>query len=206
MQRTPPRRFTLVDAMVLIAATAVAFAWPREIQGGRIFDLINLFARAPGGRPGADEFLTQIARLMVVPTPLALSWGLALIALRLSQPRPDSRRLSCQPGMIACCAASSVYAMELVGLSIACLLSSRRQGPRFPVTVASMIGHVDFLIEISTVGAPGFAILTCWATLAIGRRWRTEPDWIDRTGRLLGAWWIALIPVNFWNFKDSMSL
>ena len=199
------RRFTLIDAMTLIAATAVALAWPHFTHGG-LFDLINLFEMAPGCRPPRRAVIEQVARLMTFPTPFALSWSLALIVLRLRQPRPGPRRLSRQPGLIACCAASLVYAVELVGLSIACVLASRRLGPQFPVTGTGLLAHVSFLIEISTAGAPGFAVLACWAMLAAGRRWSPEPGWIDRTGRLIGAWWIALIPVNFWNLMDVMSL
>jgi hypothetical protein len=37
----------------------------------------------------------------------------------------------------------------------------------------------------------GLAIAALWLVLALGSRWRTAPDWMDRLGRLIGAGWIA---------------
>jgi hypothetical protein len=36
------------------------------------------------------------------------------------------------------------------------------------------------------------AVVASWVALALARRWRPEPSWVDRAGRALGAYWIAL--------------
>ena len=36
-------------------------------------------------------------------------------------------------------------------------------------------------------------VATAWMALALGRRWRPEPSWVDRTGRALGFAWIGLM-------------
>ncbi len=36
-----------------------------------------------------------------------------------------------------------------------------------------------------------------WLLLVLGRRWRPEPGWIDRAGRLLGWSWIV------WMISDT---
>jgi hypothetical protein len=38
----------------------------------------------------------------------------------------------------------------------------------------------------------GFAVAICWATLALGGRWRAEPSWIDRLGRIVGVAWMVM--------------
>jgi hypothetical protein len=38
----------------------------------------------------------------------------------------------------------------------------------------------------------GIAVIVAWSVLWANRRWRPEPSWIDRTGRLLGVYWVGL--------------
>ena len=38
---------------------------------------------------------------------------------------------------------------------------------------------------------PAIAVGSVWAVLALDRRWRPEPGWLDRLGRILGAYWLA---------------
>ena len=46
----------------------------------------------------------------------------------------------------------------------------------------------------------GCAVLVAWTIQAIGGRWRPEPSWIDRAGRLLGAFWIMTTPFSWFSF------
>ena len=41
----------------------------------------------------------------------------------------------------------------------------------------------------------GYAVAAAWLTLMIGRRWRPEPSWVDRSGRLIGSFWLLMIPL-----------
>jgi hypothetical protein len=41
----------------------------------------------------------------------------------------------------------------------------------------------------------GYAVAAAWLTLAIGRRWRPEPTWVDRSGRAIGFFWLLMIPM-----------
>ena len=38
---------------------------------------------------------------------------------------------------------------------------------------------------------PAIAVASVWAVLALDRRWRPEPAWLDRLGRILGTYWLA---------------
>lgn len=42
------------------------------------------------------------------------------------------------------------------------------------------------------------AVLTAWLMLYISGRWRSNPGWLDRMGRFLGWFWIAIIPFLCW--------
>jgi hypothetical protein len=94
MQQAKIRRFTLIDAMVLIAATALALV---PIRYGDSFGLLESIPST-----SALEWLSFFAYGSYwILTPLLVAWSLALWALRFRQPRPRLRRLFRQPGMTA---------------------------------------------------------------------------------------------------------
>ena len=39
------------------------------------------------------------------------------------------------------------------------------------------------------------AVAVAWLTLALSGRWRPRPDWLDRAGRALGIFWLAIVPL-----------
>ena len=41
----------------------------------------------------------------------------------------------------------------------------------------------------------GWAVAVSWCTFALTGRWRPEPSWVDRWGRVLGCTWIILAPL-----------
>jgi len=45
---------------------------------------------------------------------------------------------------------------------------------------------------------PGAAVLASWSILVAVGRWHPEASWIDRSGRLVGAFWLATIPWSIW--------
>jgi hypothetical protein len=45
---------------------------------------------------------------------------------------------------------------------------------------------------------PGLAVLASWLVLLATRCGQPEASWIDRTGRLVGAFWLATIPWSIW--------
>jgi hypothetical protein len=177
------RPFRIVDLMVLVAATAVAFAiYRRGIPRGMSF---TTFGR------NREAWLFY---WMHQATPFVSMWSFAVFAID----RVDSRKLRRHPrhaGIIACYAATIglatsalissgfylVHALEDSGL-IRKILSHQRQmhlpPPFGEAPLEEIIGGVVF-------GA--------WAALAATRRWRTEPTWVDRLGRALAVIWIALL-------------
>jgi hypothetical protein len=187
---TARRRFTVLDGMVLVAATAFgcgADAWLGgfiEDQWGQATpDLLRSFFRE-------RKFDGMAVVLMLLAGPVAGAWTLALIPLRLARPRPSLRRLARQPGWMASCA----FALALVSGSVVVgLLMAVIEGRSLTFLLQELSPLVPLLV------AP--AIVAAWLALVLNRRWRPEPSWVDRAGRALGVYWIAASivgPVLVW--------
>ncbi len=176
-----PRRFVLIDGMILVAATAVGFALLRVYQGSIAVDMDKslLWQHHYWGRVDAAQ-------------PLLWSWTMAAVVLRLRRPRPEIRRLLRQPGAVACW----VGALITVGMGALTLAVD---------VIVHRIAGVDrelnrpaikdfFLFSPWVIGA---AVASAWMILWLDRRWRAEPSWVDRLGRVLGVLWIALAVATY---------
>ncbi|WP_165234083.1 hypothetical protein [Aquisphaera insulae] len=182
------RRFGLADAMVLIAASAVALAMTRSYM--RCFPALHEFlSREPYNRGvmGTRERLHACVPPLVVLTA-------ALLPLSLVRPqdrRPRRRlRLARSPGLTA----SSVSWVALTFALVRSLfdLSTSLRNTSFPG-----VGHLGLegIFTLRVVGIKdslGPAVALTWLLLWLGGRWRAEPTRVDRLGRLLGALWIAI--------------
>jgi hypothetical protein len=51
---------------------------------------------------------------------------------------------------------------------------------------------------LGTMAMIGLSVGTGWMLLLISGRWRPEPSWIDRAGRVLGWFSIATLPLTCW--------
>ncbi len=179
MRRATRRRFTLIDAMVLIAATAVALVAIRYI------DDLDLLGASRAGWTFEGVWLAALG-LHWILTPLLITWSLALWVLRLRQPRPRLRRLFRQPGM----AATTVILLSVVLLlfklfgmiAIVCLANPSA----FGTSGGGLPFEVLFVYSRQYLGALGDALLAVWLVLWLARAWRCEASWIDRAGRALG--------------------
>jgi hypothetical protein len=166
--------------MILVAATAPAFAlmrqrWPLYIEIQRSY----------------NNMLCQIRDNLLTISYAAAMWSLAGLVLRLRQPRPDVRFLTRQPGMVAFMAAAIVLAIRLMNFgSVLSVLVI--DGTYF------WLGQIALDLDPESWRAIpseiGCAVAAAWIVQATGGRWRSEPSWIDRMGRILGIYWIATIP------------
>jgi hypothetical protein len=172
MQANVPRKFTLVDAMVLIAAIAASLMQVRHIFPNKSFvpDEYSWYE--------VWQFGLVLNEMLSV---VALCLSLALFILRLANPRPRARRLFRQPGMAACMVVV-VYSILLVASFCVYRLDQLtiRNAPLYA-------GDVIGLLTSSTLGG---AVAGAWIALWSSRAVRLEPSWIDRSGRALGAFWI----------------
>ncbi len=172
----PRRRFTLLDAMILVAATAVGYAGVRvtyhimRVNPGEFLQFASV-----------GDFLNLTFVLSLLAMPVLASWTLTLIPLRLLAPRPRFRRLARQPGFAAAVAPTMAAMFLTPPIAFGEILSMNQS-------------HWDpFLVIYPLVPASlGVSVVVAWSLLLLGRRWRAEPSWIDRLGRALGAIWILL--------------
>ena len=182
----PRRRFGRLDAAVLLAATALGVFLARQMfrdMTQTVFD---------EGRHNPRGF--QLWRLAA--TPLFASWTLALLPLYLRRPGPRPGLLVRRPGF----AAALVVALTAVRAGIeqaAWMISSHwRNGPLLP-TFGLLEVCAAFPGWFGSVADPaGFVLASAWFALTWGRWWRPEPSWVDRAGRGLGWFWIAMFAAS----------
>ena len=71
--------------------------------------------------------------------------------------------------------------------------SKNRAGATF--VAGSEIRGYTWVFLMPRGSEPGLAVASAWLLLAIGKRWQSEPSWIDRLGRFMGFYWIVMIAV-----------
>ena len=202
MQSTSRRKFLMLDAMVMMAATAVALAilagtgTNLERLADWVRDSVENVGKPPEGWFFSLWAIFVIDSLAtVIAFPFCLVWTLAAIGLRYRQPRPPLRRVASLAGATACWAA----AVPVVPGFLACLYDWQDRSLIFmtpwPYSWDFVIGGQHELDLLFLPSWGGLAVLGSWTTLILGRRWTAEPTWIDRVGRLLGIYWLStLIP------------
>jgi hypothetical protein len=202
MRTLQSRKCTLLDAMVLIAATAFGLTLVRTYA----VDALSMdFTPIPSVPRLA---LTVWAHILAV-FPLPVLWSIALFGLGVRRPRVPLRRLVRQPGFVAAGAVALVAAIRLMGFLTLIARTLVNRAPfllffdaftvkslfRSPVPVAAIFDTAYFA---ATAYGTSTAVAAAWLLLAVSGRWRSEPDWLDRFGRALGAFWIAVIPFTCW--------
>jgi hypothetical protein len=203
-RKSAPRPITIGDAMVLIAATALAVA--RNYAGAVLqFELRPL--------PPIPRKYLAVYRHLVAVLPFPLAWSLAVFVLGLCHPRPSSRRLARRPGFVACGAVSVVIIIRIVGfltlLGRMVLKGSTTLGLEIweALTVPFHVLAKGWITVLANYAGPYFsttafgasaATAVAWLLLIASGRWRSEPHWLDRLGRVLGWFWIGIIPFSCW--------
>ena len=160
----------------MVAATAGGMAPARYTYPFLVASIRELAARifsplAPYF--GMDLLLIHIDRFAIVALqsldvglPFLVCGTIALLVMRLREPRPPWGGLVKQPGFWGCVAP----------LAAICVL----------------IGWPQYGVDVhrAVVGA---SVVVAWLALAISRRWRAEASWIDRAGRVVGVLWLATV-------------
>src|SRR5690349_17797244 len=105
MGNPPRRKFTVVDAMALVAATAAGMAWIRSNYDWQFFFGTWWLFYSHG------DFLQAGSYAVRIVWPFLLAWTLTVLVLRFRRPRPPRRLLMRQPGFVACCAVTLATAL-----------------------------------------------------------------------------------------------
>ena len=183
LSTSPPphsrRRFNIADGLILTAAIATTLAVLTEVPDWSH----HVFLRGT-----FQGYLDPPLALRVAlrATYVLIPWTVAVFLIGLRHPRPGLRGLITRPG-VAACGAVTVW----LG-SKALLLALMSVGvPQKRALVRDYLG--DGLALVSWA-AP--AVAGAWLVLALSGRWRPDRGWIDRSGRMLGASWLALEVLN----------
>ena len=207
--RTQRRSFTLLDSLVLLAATACGFAATRGLAG--LHEITRMEAvdygdRESGDPPGKFTTFTShyyargsrlstwgmrraywVQRAALWPCPCLAAWTLAVLTLTCCTSRVSRRRVLRRPGTMAGVA-------WIVGFSAAAVVSPGvlliwRHYPGSPPVYWR---DWWFLTWFDLPRTAGFAVAVAWITLALSGRVQADCGWQDRLGRLLGSCWIGL--------------
>ena len=165
------RKFSVFDGMILIAATAVGIALARDW-----YEPSMKMAEVRG----------PIIGVYVASVWLMAAWSLALLYLRLRQPRPSLRRIGSQPGTIASVAAALALVLTFAEWLQHFVFWPPRMSDLWLWMNEEFRGRTPWLC-----GQGPCAVAAAWATLALVRRWRPEKGWLDRLGIILGICWLA---------------
>jgi hypothetical protein len=163
------RRFTIFDAMALVAATALGLAFARHVE-------------SPISLPGTRYDFLLYWPWSEGPSSIAMAWTLALVLLQLFHSRGWRTTSIVEPGSIACVASLAAMVLGAGRLAVVDLLD------RNPSSLA--IFPAENYWDYATDHIPE-TVAGAWLSLRLGGRWSAVPSWIDRTGRLLGFYWIA---------------
>jgi hypothetical protein len=166
------RRLTIADGMVLIAALTFGLAMARSVIQWWLNDRQEMQRQNVSSVRG----LYSLMILQSAPPCLVFPLMLALIPLRLRRPRPALSIIARQQGFAACCAGVAAFALGALNELWSIFLGEGRYSFWQSCTVWG-----DSIV-------PG-----AWLFLALSGRWRSQPDWIDRLGRILGAFWVVYL-------------
>jgi hypothetical protein len=174
------RKFTLVDAMVLIAATAVAFV------------PITLFYNSPDPPEGHQNtwvswmsFFTWGWELNLYSSAIVVAWSAALCLLCIRKPRPRLSRVWRQPGVAACLAILIASAHFLIQNSLLACFYHFRVGYAWSEAMTKMGLEATCSAFANSID---MSVPIVWLVQMLSRTWRAESSWIGRTGRVLGVY------------------
>lgn len=203
------RRFSILDGMILVAIAAMSlWIWKAsdEYHGPLFYPWIPWEQEDSWTRemqvPYLDnmtDFITQAAAPFLMPA----SFGLWVIRLR--RPRPILRRIGRQPGFAATSAVVLIVTLDVAGRLFAST-GFAFSHLRFIIVDLHLVSWFSMLRSTVTAVLSwiqtclwyvypllGAAVAASWAVMALGRCWRAERGWIDRSGIVLGCLWIIVL-------------
>lgn len=179
----PRDRLSLLDAMALIVVLALAFVMTRSFL--RCFSVLgSIVSTEPVNMRQAGPRIWIYA---CVPWLLCLS--ASLWPLRMARGAERFRRAARRPGLAVSYAAWAALAFALVRTAFE--YRAEFGSTRFRDVGQVSPGEVVALRVVAMKDFLGAAVVVTWFLIWRAGRWRPEPSWIDRLGRLLGDFWIV---------------
>ena len=177
MHDPPVRRFTLADAMLLVAATAPGLVLLRIAAG------LGLFSTERGPNdPWGRDFIEQLA---IAGGCLLVPIALLVLVLSLRGRGTQSRDIAQGPGFTACVAlvVASVLPIAWFAVRVA-------KADEFNRSNEISLNFNNSFGRLELYGGP--MIAGAWLALALSGRWRPGETWLDRLGCFVGACYIIM--------------
>ena len=193
------RRFGVADGLILVAATAVGLATSRWLAPDLTLQQFSEYVTKPrDGRRSLTFFILQLTAELssVFVIPGLVAWTVACLLLRLRRPRPPWRRLSRQPGTMACLIATVAIGLSAAFGAIGWVMEDQRDDAMEWLAVQSL----------AVPPQAGAAVFWCWVTMALSGRWRPEPTWLDRLCRLLGLAWLTMALLFTYAYRSVFTM
>lgn len=175
------RPFHLFDAMILVAAAAVAIFLTKVLVD---FDIDR-------GNVHTTRWEFHLDNVLGWSCPSLVAATIALVIVRLRRPRPSLPRLCRQPGFCALGAVTAILFLgSLLGLSavVAIVLQGNGMGD----------DRLRWFFFALTSSDMGLVVAAVWLVQRVSQRWRAERGWIDCCGRFLGFCWIVSFLAGWW--------
>ena len=184
------RKFTIFDAMFMVASVGFGFAWSRHFQdteagaesypGSRMIDLVSpLRLRIEI----IDWWIDVLCYCVAVFT-------VGLLVLRVvGQPRRRLRYLTRFPGAVAGAAVLFIVMLNMLSSAIEVVIGI--------MTTKDYVSIWQFTYLPFSRHNAGVAVSAAWMQLAMSGRWQREPGWIDGIGFALGLFWIVQVVFAF---------
>ncbi|HEV3164325.1 MAG TPA: hypothetical protein VGZ22_09870 [Isosphaeraceae bacterium] len=180
------RRLRLVEAMILIAATAVGLSLSRGHRVGYSYPPETVFESIVPGWA-----FVEVGRWFVGLLPCLAAWSSAVLILETRRKRRRFRQLFQQPGALACSVVTVLIAagsaLALLGLTVA---EPWTRGLLDWVTVPSLVSLMTYLAAVP--------VALAWMILLMRRQWRPEPGGVDGIGQVLGLLLIVGFAATVW--------
>ena len=179
MPDSPPRRWNLVDGMIVIAGLAACFLLTRhyltEYYPAIVRRLDNI---SPVNHFWWDCYVTEGIRVATLW--LAIFSPLVLL-IRLRQPRPYLPDLLRQPGAVVSVAATLITVVGLGCWAIVAVIEGQALG--------LFLYRVSFARILTQTGA---VVAVAWILAFLTGQCSPERSVIDQAGRFLGVCWILV--------------
>jgi hypothetical protein len=163
----PKRNFTVLDALILIAATAGGLVLLKPA-----LDDLRFLHSWDWEEPAMSFFYG-----MLYAPPLLIGWSVGTLALSFRQPRPPLGILARSPGFV-------INAAVIVGALVAF----------FDYLTLTKINPPSYM-HVLTLDVPSAArdcVIGSMVALAMFRRPCPRPVWTDRLGWIMGSLWIVI--------------
>jgi hypothetical protein len=179
------RRFRLVDLLVLVAASAFSLWLYRvcvasQMRSPALSHTVQAFSQSRG------RFLHWIDWLFAIGFTVVVPGGLALLWLGLLKRRSPLRERFREPGLLACLIASIIVGYSVFDEELSGLIHFKILPYRFLESSTDwLLPRMAWSGDLVPTG-----VAACWFTLWIAGIWGRSSDWVEKAGRVLGAFWV----------------